>query len=193
VRSAAAYLRSSTELLEAMAIDPVTIVTMERIAKLIGDALEAGNKVMFVGNGGSAADAQHLAGEFVGRFAFDRLPMPAIALTTDTSVLTAVANDYGYAAVFLRQIAALGRAGDVLVAMSTSGNSQNVVMALEVAKLHGLSTVGLTGDMPNCKMAKVGLCDALLRVPSGETPLIQQAHMVIGHWVCGAVEERLCR
>ncbi len=152
------------------------------------DSLRAGGKVLFAGNGGSAADAQHMAGEFVSRFAFDRPGLAAIALTTDTSILTAVGNDYGYEKLFERQIQALGRKGDVLVAYTTSGRSPNIIRALEVSRALGLVTVGFTGNRGG---PIVELCDHLLAVPSADTPKIQEGHLVLGHILCGLVERAM--
>ena len=152
-------------------------------------ALERGNKIMFCGNGGSAADAQHLAAELMGRFLIDRQPLPAIALTVDTSALTAIANDYGYAAVFARQLQGLARAGDVLVAISTSGNSASIVAALRAAKSLGVHTIGLTGAAGG---AMAELCDVCIRVPASATNHIQELHIVVGHYICAEIERTLC-
>lgn len=151
-------------------------------------ALQAGGKVLFAGNGGSAADAQHWAAELVGRFAFDRPGLAAVALTTDTSALTAIANDYGYDHTFARQVEALGRSGDVFVGISTSGNSANVVRALEAAHRQGLTTAGFTGSSPG-KMAR--LCDHLICVPAHATPVIQQGHALLGHVLCEGIERAM--
>jgi D-sedoheptulose 7-phosphate isomerase len=141
--------------------------------------------VMLAGNGGSAADAQHIAGEFVSRFAFDRPGLPAIALTTDTSILTAIGNDYGYDKLFVRQVQAHAQKGDVLIAYSTSGKSPNVVAALEEAKSRGVVCIGMTGNRGGPMQ---GLCDHYLDVPSADTPKIQEGHAVLGHILCGLVE-----
>ncbi len=155
---------------------------------LIVDALRRGKKLLVFGNGGSAADAQHLAAELVGRFNRERAPLPAVALTTDTSILTALANDYGYEEVFSRQVQALGSAGDVACGISTSGNSANVVKGLEAAKELGLRTVALTGagGGPVAEAAEVAV-----RVPSRSTPRIQEAHATIIHIICEAAEAAL--
>ena len=159
-----------------------------QIADLIGRALQNGNKLLIAGNGGSAADAQHLAGEFLSRYQHDRRPLPAIALTTDTSVLTAIGNDYGFESIFERQVLGLGRAGDVFLAISTSGRSANVLAALRAARGNGLKTVGFSGAnggaMREC-------CDLLLAAPSDDTPIIQQIHIVAGHAICGLIEGSL--
>lgn len=152
---------------------------------LLIDRYEAGNKLLVAGNGGSAADAQHIAAEFVSRFNFDRPGLPALALTTDTSILTAIGNDYGYEKLFRRQVEANGVEGDVFLGISTSGNSPNVIEALEAAKLKGIITFGMTGESGG-KMAD--LCDHCLCVPDGDTPRIQEAHILIGHTFCAMVE-----
>lgn len=153
------------------------------------NALRAGRKVIFCGNGGSAADAQHLAAELMGRFLFDRAPLAAISLTVDTSALTAIGNDYGYESVFSRQLRGIGIEGDVLVGMSTSGSSANVLRALEVAREMKIATIGLTGRGGG-KMAAHS--DVLLDVPHDITSHIQEAHIVIGHMICAMVEASLC-
>jgi D-sedoheptulose 7-phosphate isomerase len=147
-----------------------------------------GKKILIAGNGGSAADAQHFAGELVSRFYFDRPALAAIALTTDTSILTAVGNDYGYESIFSRQIQALGTVGDVFIAISTSGNSLNILNALQQAKQQGLTTIGLTGRTGG-KMKP--LCDICLCAPSDSTPRIQECHMVLEHILCACIEEEL--
>jgi len=145
-------------------------------------------KILIAGNGGSAADAQHLAGELVSRFYFDRPALAAIALTTDSSILTAVGNDYGYEDVFARQIQALGQAGDVFIAISTSGNSANILKAIEAAKARGLTVIGLTGKSGG-KMKP--LCDICICAPSDSTPRIQECHLVIEHTLCACIEEAM--
>lgn len=157
--------------------------------KVVTDSLRDGGKLLVCGNGGSAADAQHMAAEFVCRFARDRRPFAAVALTTDSSVLTATANDYSYDEVFSRQVRALGRAGDVLVAISTSGSSSNVVLAAERARESGIHVIGLMGAAPG---SLAPLCDVALRVPSTKTPRIQEGHVVLIHILCELVEARLC-
>ena len=152
-------------------------------------ALTGGHKIMFCGNGGSAADAQHLAAELMGRFLNDRQPLNALALTVDTSALTAIANDYGYDEVFSRQLRGLGRAGDVLVALSTSGNSGNVVAALRMARTLSIETIGLTGAVGG---AMAELCDVCVRAPSDATNHIQEMHIVVGHYICAEIERTLC-
>ena len=157
-------------------------------AAVCASAVSSGGKVFFCGNGGSAADAQHLAAELTGRYEMDRPGMPGIALTTDTSALTAIANDYGYERVFARQLEALGRPGDVLYAISTSGNSPNVLAAVDTARKLGMKIVGVTG----AGGGKMGaLCDVLLAVPATRASHVQEMHIAVGHMVCGIVERSL--
>ena len=158
---------------------------IEEAGELIRKALAGGHKILFCGNGGSAADSQHLAAEFVGRFQKERQSLPALALTVDTSILTAVANDYGYDVVFSRQVEGLGQAGDVLVGISTSGNSKNVVKAIEAAQKKGIKVIGLTGAGGG-RMAE--LCDICLAVPSKVTARTQEMHILIGHILCELAE-----
>lgn len=161
---------------------------VDALALRLATVLRAGNKLLWCGNGGSAADCQHLAAEFVVRFERERPGLAAIALTTDTSILTACANDYGYARVFARQVEALGVAGDALIAISTSGTSPSVISAVEAAKTRGLLTVGLSGgDGGRLR----DLCDVCVIVPSARTARIQEIHLLIGHTLCGLVDERL--
>lgn len=178
-------LDKTVQVISAIAADDVLQTQIANAAERIVSALRAGGKVLLAGNGGSAADAQHIAGEFVSRFYYDRPGLPAIALTTDTSILTAIGNDYGYERLFERQVQALGRAGDVFVGISTSGNSPNVVAALRQAKDMGLYTIGFAGARGG-KMLE--LCDLVLRIPSPETPKIQEGHITVGHIICGLVE-----
>lgn len=161
------------------------LAQIEVIAAEIKKALASGNKVLFCGNGGSAADSQHLAAEFVGRFQKERRGLPAIALTVDTSILTAVGNDYGYDKVFVRQVEALAKPGDVLVGISTSGNSANVVQAVELAKTIGVYCVGMTAAGGG-KMA--ALCDQCIAVPAKVTARAQEMHILIGHILCELVD-----
>lgn len=151
-------------------------------------ALERGNKIMFCGNGGSAADAQHLAAELIGRYQMERAALPALALTVDTSALTAIANDYSFDEVFARQLGGLGQPGDVLVALSTSGNSRNVLRAIEVARAKEIATIGMTGESGGLMRQ---LCDICVCVPSDRTNHIQEMHIAVGHVICGAVERRM--
>lgn len=159
-----------------------------RAAVLISGALSKGNKVMFCGNGGSAADSQHLAAEFVGRFVKDRRPLAALALSTDSSALTCIGNDYGFDDVFSRQVTGLGKPGDCLVAISTSGNSRNVIKAVESARASGISVIGFLGRDGG---ALRSLCDLPIVVGSPTTARIQEAHIFIGHTLCGMVEKAL--
>lgn len=170
------------------ATDPSFVSNVVAIARTMTASLKDGNKIMFAGNGGSAGDAQHIAAEFVSRLNFDRAPLAGLALTTDTSALTAIGNDYGYVHVFERQIRGLGKAGDVFVAISTSGKSPNILLALEAARAAGITTVGLTGA---AKSSMDDLCDHILKVPSAKTPLIQQVHITAAHSICGLVERAI--
>lgn len=158
------------------------------VIKLVSQSFEVGNKLFFFGNGGSAADAQHLAAEFVNRYLIDRPPLPAIALTTDTSILTSISNDFSFNEIFSKQLKALGKEGDVAIGISTSGNSSNIIKAFEVAKEMGIKTVALTGN-DGGEMAK--MANVSLIVPSTSTPRIQEAHILIGHILCEMVEHQL--
>ncbi|MFZ5638494.1 MAG: D-sedoheptulose 7-phosphate isomerase [Pseudomonadota bacterium] len=178
-------LARAVEVMRAMADDATLRAQLETCAARCIETIERGGKLLLAGNGGSAADAQHIAAEFVSRFAFDRPGLPAIALTTDTSILTAVGNDYGYEKLFERQIQALGREGDVFFAYSTSGRSPNILAGLREAQARGLFRIGFTGAGGD-DMAP--LCDVLLRVPARDTAEIQQGHAVLGHILCGLVE-----
>jgi D-sedoheptulose 7-phosphate isomerase len=164
------------------------ISTVAKVSEILVDALKQGNKVLLFGNGGSAADAQHIAAEFVGRFAFDRPALPALALSVNPSCVTAIGNDYGFDVVFSRQIEALGRSGDVAIGISTSGNSPNVLRALAVARKMGLHTVALAG----CTGGKLKeAVDHCICVPSNETPRIQECHILIGHIISELVEQTI--
>jgi D-sedoheptulose 7-phosphate isomerase len=171
-----------------LAADASIQSSLEAVVELLVQALAKGNKLLLAGNGGSAADCQHMAGEFVSRFMFDRNPLPAVALTTDTSIITAISNDYGYEQAFSRQVQALAKAGDVLFAYSTSGNSPNIVLALQVARELQVTTVGLTGANEG-RIAP--FCDQLLSVPSSCVPRIQEGHLLISHTICEMVEQRM--
>jgi D-sedoheptulose 7-phosphate isomerase len=185
-----AHLRLSLAALERTTQDAALLAAAHKIAAVIVTALRSGNKLLIVGNGGSAADAQHIAAEIVGRYKQDRPAYAAIALTTDTSALTAIANDYGFEQVFARQVAGLGRRGDVLLALSTSGRSPNIVAALRVARERGLVTVGFTGE----KGEPLGaLCDHLLVSPSDDTPVVQQIHLAVAHGICDEIEQTVMR
>ncbi|MGC5704156.1 D-sedoheptulose 7-phosphate isomerase [Pseudomonas sp. NFXW11] len=173
---------------QTMLENTLLLETLEYAASACIKSFQQGGKIILAGNGGSAADAQHIAGEFVSRFAFDRPGLPAIALTTDTSILTAIGNDYGYEKLFARQVQAHGQKGDVFIAYSTSGKSPNIVLALEEARARGLVCIGLTGNRGGPMHE---LCDHLLEVPSPDTPKIQEGHLVLGHILCGLVEQEL--
>lgn len=175
-------------LLQQMSRDDALHDQIQQALDISVQALKRGNKLLFAGNGGSAADAQHWAGELVSRFYYDRPGLPGIALTTDTSILTAIGNDYGYDYVFARQIEALGQQGDVLYVISTSGNSRNIVRAIEAARVKGVQVIGFTGQGGG-QMAE--LCDLCFRVPSGETPRIQEGHEALGHMLCALIEAEM--
>jgi D-sedoheptulose 7-phosphate isomerase len=181
-------LMATRQVMEDMLADSALQQQLVKAVDCCVGALKSGGKLMFVGNGGSAAEAQHFSAEMVGRFLQERKPLPSIALTTDTSAVTAIGNDYGYEHVFSRQVQALGREGDVLIAMSTSGRSKNIVMAMQAARSAGISTIGLTGIHPR-DMGE--LADVSLKVPSSHTPQIQEGHLVLGHLLCGMVEKQL--
>jgi len=185
-RKIAKRLEESAQIKEAIARDKIGEI--ERMVEFIIGAYKTGGKVVLFGNGGSAADAQHIAGELVGRFMLKRQAFPAIALTTNTSTLTAVANDCGYEEVFSRQVEALVNDKDVVIGISTSGNSPNVIEAMKTAKMKGAKTIGLTGGNGG---KLVGVADLVLIVPSDSAPRIQEAHITIGHIVCELVEREL--
>ena len=185
-REIAEMLEESAQIKRAIAESKISEI--EQVVNFITTAYKAGGKVVLFGNGGSAADAQHIAGELMGRFKLNRQALPAIALTTNTSILTAVANDYGYEAVFSRQVEALVNEKDVVIGISTSGDSPNVIEAIKLAKTKGAKTIGLTGGNGG-KLA--GVADLVLTVPSNSTPRIQEAHITIGHIVCELVEREL--
>lgn len=178
----------SLDLFRQMQIDTGLHDDIIRAVGLCVGALRNGGKVMFAGNGGSAADAQHWAGELVSRFYYDRPGLASIALTTDSSILTAVGNDYGYDYTFARQIEALGREGDVFVAISTSGNSPNIVRAVDAARARGVQVIGFTGRGGGKLHA---MCDVCFRIPSTETPRIQEGHEFIGHLLCALIEAEM--
>jgi D-sedoheptulose 7-phosphate isomerase len=188
---AAAILESLDTTIKAMVElrrDSELLQTIGRVARVCVEALKSGRKLLFIGNGGSAADAQHFAAEMVSRFAFDRPGLPAIALTTDTSALTAIGNDYGYEKLFARQVQALGNPGDVLFGISTSGRSPNVLGGLFEARKKGLTTIGMTG---NQRSEITRLVDYCIEVPSPSTPTIQECHIVVGHILCGLIETEI--
>ncbi|MGB8609137.1 D-sedoheptulose 7-phosphate isomerase [Bradyrhizobium sp.] len=185
-----AHLEQSLAALERASQDATLRATANEIAAAIVTALRSGNKLLIIGNGGSAADAQHIAAEIVGRYKQDRPGWAAIGLTTDTSALTSIANDYGFEQVFARQIEGLGLRGDVLLALSTSGRSPNILAALRSARKRGLVTIGFTGS----KGQALGtLCDHLLVAPSDDTPVIQQIHLTIAHGICDEIEQTMMR
>ena len=181
-------LMATRQVMEDMLADgPLQEQLLHAVERCVA-SLRAGGKLMFAGNGGSAAEAQHFSAEMVGRFLKERQPLPSIALNTDTSALTAIGNDYGYEQIFARQVEALGNRGDVLIAMSTSGRSPNIVRAMQAARAKGIVTIGLTGVHPR-DMGE--LADVVLKVPSSHTPQIQEGHLVLGHLLCAMVENQL--
>jgi D-sedoheptulose 7-phosphate isomerase len=181
-------IQASIAVKELLLRDTTLISTISTVSELLIHAFRRKNKVILFGNGGSAADAQHIAAEFVGRFAFDRGALPAMALNVNTSCITAIGNDYGFDQVFSRQVEALGRAGDVAIGMSTSGNSANVIQAISVAKQMGIHTVGFNGG----KGGKLkGAVDHCICIPSDETPRIQECHILIGHIISELVERAI--
>src|SRR5689334_4842122 len=181
-------IKASIETKQKMYDDAAMIALVDKIATVAAYALRNGNKALFCGNGGSAADAQHLAAELSGRYYTDRDPLPAEALHVNSSYMTAVANDYSYDVVYSRMIKGAGRKGDLLFAFSTSGNSKNIVLALEEAKKQGMITIGMTGESGG-KMKEI--CDYIIKVPSTDTPRIQESHIMVGHIICQLVEEKL--
>jgi D-sedoheptulose 7-phosphate isomerase len=184
------HLRQSLAALERANSDVALLATARAIAAAMIGALRSGNKILLIGNGGSAADAQHIAAEIIGRYKQDRPAFAAVALTTDTSALTAIANDYGFEQVFARQVEGLGKRGDVLLAFSTSGRSQNILAALRTARARGLVTVGFTGSKGETLGA---LCDHLLVSPSDDTPIVQQVHLAVAHGICDEIEQTMMR
>lgn len=183
-----AQIAEAQRVMAAMLADGALLAAVEAAAGACIGCLQRGGKILLAGNGGSAADAQHIAGEFVSRFAFDRPGLPAIALTTDTSILTAIGNDYGYEKLFARQVQAHGNKGDIFIGYSTSGTSPNILRAFEEARSRGLVCIGLAGNRGGPMRE---LCDYLLEVPSKVTPKIQEGHLVLGHILCGLVENAL--
>ncbi|NWG24270.1 MAG: D-sedoheptulose 7-phosphate isomerase [Pseudorhodoplanes sp.] len=183
-----AHFARSLEVLQAASRDESLLRAVSAIAELIARAFASGHKVLLAGNGGSAADAQHIAAEFLSRFRLDRRPLPALALTTDTSVLTAIGNDFGFDQAFERQVRGLGAKGDVFIGISTSGRSPNVIAALKAAREIGVVTIGFTGSKQS---EMLPLCDLVLAAPSDDTALIQQIHIVAAHAICDRVEHAL--
>ena len=181
-------LQESARVKEEILDNIETVKIIAKIAEVIIQAYRKGKKVILFGNGGSAADAQHIAAELVGKYYLERAPLPAIALTVNTSSLTAIGNDYSFAQVFVKQLEALGEAGDVAIGISTSGNSENVLKALKVAKKKGLITIGFTGEKGGRLKDAVDYC---LHIPSDDTPRIQEGHITVGHIICEIVEREL--
>jgi D-sedoheptulose 7-phosphate isomerase len=184
------HLGQSLAALERANSDEALLATARAIAAVIIAALLSGNKLLIIGNGGSAADAQHIAAEIIGRYKQDRAAYAAVALTTDTSALTAIANDYGFEQVFARQVTGLGQRGDVLLALSTSGRSPNILAALRTARGNGIATIGFTGT----KGKTLGeFCDHLFVSPSDDTPVVQQIHLTAAHAICDEIEQAMMR
>ena len=183
------YLSRSESAMRRFCTDPATITLMSEMGRRTAERLRAGGKLLVCGNGGSAGDAQHIAGEFTSRLMYDRAPMAAIALTTDSSALTAIGNDYGFEQIFDRQLRALGRGGDVLLAISTSGRSPNVLRCLETARGAGMLVLGFTGSDGGAMPVH---CNLLLQAPSDHTPIVQQIHITAAHMLCAVVERILC-
>jgi len=181
-------IQETQRVMSAMLADVALLARVEAAAEACVLALSNGGKILLAGNGGSAADSQHIAGELVSRFAFDRPGLPAIALTTDTSILTAIGNDYGYESLFARQVQAHGQKGDVLIGYSTSGRSPNILRAFEEARARGMVCVGFAGNRGGPMRE---LCHHLLEVPAAETPKIQEGHLVLGHILCGLIENAI--
>ncbi len=179
-------IKDSISLKEQLLASSKDIATIQSVAEHIAELFERGGKVLLCGNGGSASDAQHIAAEFVGRFVASRRALPAVALTTDTSILTAVANDFGFETVFERQVAALGVKGDMLIGITTSGNSANVIKALKEAKSRGMVTLGLLGGSGG---EALPLCDYAIVVDSREAARVQEVHILVGHILCGISEK----
>ena len=175
-------------IMDDMLYDERLIDSIENASLACINCYEKGGKILLAGNGGSAADAQHIAGELVSRFMFDRPGLPAIALTTDTSIITAIGNDYGYENLFARQVQAQGNSGDILICYSTSGKSPNIIQAIKQAKDMNIISIGLCGNKGGYM---VDNCDHILEVPSSSTPKIQEGHLVIGHIICGLIEKEI--
>jgi len=180
-------VKASASVKEALLTDKIALQKIAEVAQLLIDTYKAGGKTLWAGNGGSAADAQHMATELVSKFRLERRGLPSIALTVNASTLTAIGNDYGYDRVFARQIEACGKAGDVFIGISTSGNSVNLVKALEACRANGLVTVALVGE----KACAMDAYDYVVHIPSADTPRIQECQTLIGHILCDAVEQSL--
>lgn len=181
-------IKESISVKESILSSQSLLADIEKAALMVTEAYQSGFKTLLAGNGGSAADAQHIAGEFVSRFYFDRPGIPSIALSTDTSIMTAIGNDYGFERLFSRQVQAQGQRGDVFIGITTSGNSTNIVEALSACKEKGIKSIILTGASGG---KTADLCDLCIKVPSMETPRIQESHILIGHIICCIVEESL--
>lgn len=182
------HIQDSILVKEAVLSNPKVLKSINDAALMVVNAYKLNAKTLIAGNGGSAADAQHIAGEFVSRFYFDRPGIPSISLSTDTSIITAIGNDYGFDKLFSRQVQALGNKGDVFIGITTSGNSENIIQALHSCKEHGLKSIILTGESGG----KVSdLCDICIKIPSKITPRIQEVHILVGHIICCIVEEVL--
>lgn len=182
------YIFSSIETKQKIFNDKKLLLLIRKVADVMTVACQSNHKILSAGNGGSAADAQHFAAELVSRFFFDRPGLPAFSLATDTSILTAIGNDYGYEKSFARQIQAVGNAGDVFLGISTSGNSKNIVLAVEEAKKKGITTVALVGQK-ECSLDDI--CDYVIKVPSESTPTIQESHLMIEHMICAIIEDNI--
>jgi D-sedoheptulose 7-phosphate isomerase len=174
--------------LQALLADNTTVKNVDNVAQLIITAIKGGNHLLICGNGGSAADAQHIAGEFICRFYKDREPLPAIALSTDTSVITSISNDYFYDDIFSRQVKAIGKKGDILLGISTSGKSKNILEAFKVARAMEIKTILLTGQT---EREVAAFSDVVIKTPSSDTPRIQEMHLVIEHIICEMVEKQI--
>jgi len=182
------YIKSSIETKELILSNNLLISKIADASKKIIECYKTGKKVLLAGNGGSAADAQHIAAELVSKFSIERSALNAIALTTNTSILTAISNDYGYENIFSRQIEAYSNIGDVYIAISTSGNSKNIIKSIKTANKIGVLTIGFTGSNPS---EMDNLCKISLKVPSNNTPIIQESHIMIGHLIAKIIEENL--
>lgn len=180
------YISQSIQAKTDILKDEIFLKDIESAVKIITKALKSDKKVMFAGNGGSACDCNHLATEFISKFYKERKALNAVSLCSNNAVITALSNDYGYGKVFSRQVEAHGQKGDVLMAFSTSGDSENIIEALNYAKKIGITGIGFTGEPP-CKMDCI--CDILFKVPSDQTPIIQESHIMLGHLICKMVEE----
>ena len=182
------YISDSIETKQRIMNNDALVEKIKNAGDTIAAAIKNGHKILIAGNGGSAADAQHIAAEFVCRFYFEREALPAVALTVDTSVLTAAGNDYGFINIFSRQIEALGREGDIFIAITTSGNSPNIIKALEAAKKKGLTSIVMTGAKNSHAQERANIC---IKVPSEETSKIQESHIMIGHILCAIAEKEI--